>query len=162
MVVPAPVIVIPVFVLMHEFGLTGTLASIFLPYVALCIPLAFLIFFNFLRTIPFELTEAAQLDGCTYGQIFWRVEFPLLRPAIATVVILNGVFVWNDFLLPLVLGTSDSIHTLPVAIVSFFGVYSTSWGLVFASVIMASFPMILLYIVFNRQFIEGITTGAVK
>jgi raffinose/stachyose/melibiose transport system permease protein len=162
LVIPGPVIVIPIFLLMHEFGLTGNISSIAIPYMALCLPLSFLIFVNFLRTIPFELTEAGQLDGCGYGQIFWKIEFPILRPAIATVVILNAVFVWNDFLLPLVLGTTNSTHTLPVAIVSFFGVYSTSWGLVFAGVIMASIPVIVLYIFFNRHFVEGITTGAVK
>ena len=162
LVIPGPVIVIPIFLLMHEFRLIGNISSIAVPYMALCIPLAFLIFVNFLRTVPFELTEAGQLDGCSFGQIFWLIEFPVLRPAIATVVILNAVFVWNDFLLPLVIGTTNSTHTLPVAIVSFFGVYSTSWGLVFAAVIMASIPVIVLYIFFNRHFVEGITTGAIK
>jgi raffinose/stachyose/melibiose transport system permease protein len=87
---------------------------------------------------------------------------PLVRPAIATVAILNGVFVWNDFLLPLVIETKSSLYTLPVAIVSFFGTYSTSYGLVFASVILASAPMILVYVLLNRLFVEGITAGAIK
>jgi raffinose/stachyose/melibiose transport system permease protein len=94
--------------------------------------------------------------------VFWSIELPLVLPAIATVAILNGVFVWNDFLLPLVLETKSSLYTLPVAIISFFGTYSTAYGLVFASVILASAPVILLYIVLNRLFVEGINTGAIK
>lgn len=162
LVVPGVVIVVPIFILMHELGLVGSIGSLILPYCALCLPLSFLIFVNFFRTVPGEVAEAAGLDGCSPFQTFWRIELPLVRPAIATVIILNGIFVWNDFLLPLVLETKSSLYTLPVAIVGFFGTYSTSYGLVFASVILASLPVILLYIVLNRLFVEGITAGAIK
>jgi raffinose/stachyose/melibiose transport system permease protein len=90
------------------------------------------------------------------------IELPLLKPAIAAVAIINGVFVWNDFLLPLIIETSSSTYTVPVAISSFFGSYSTSYGLVFASVILASLPVVVLYIVLSRLFVEGITAGAIK
>jgi raffinose/stachyose/melibiose transport system permease protein len=162
LVVPGVVILIPVFVLMHELRLVGTIGSIILPYCAFTIPLAFLIFVNFFRTVPYEIAEAAYLDGCSHFRTFWNIELPLVLPAIATVTILNGVFVWNDFLLPLVLETKSSLYTLPVAIISFFGTYSTAYGLVFAGVILASAPIILLYIVLNRLFVEGITAGAIK
>jgi raffinose/stachyose/melibiose transport system permease protein len=85
-----------------------------------------------------------------------------VRPAIATVAILNSMFVWNDFLLPLVLETKSSLYTLPVAIESFFGTYSTAYGLVFASVVLASLPMVILYVLLNRMFVSGITAGAIK
>jgi raffinose/stachyose/melibiose transport system permease protein len=162
LVIPGVVIIIPIFILMHELGLVGTIGSIILPYCALTLPLSFLIFVNFFRTVPAQVAEAAYLDGCSPFQTFWRIELPLVRPAIATVTILNGVFVWNDFLLPLVLETKGSLYTLPVAIVSFFGTYSTSYGLVFAAVILASLPIIVLYVVLNRLFVEGITAGAIK
>ena len=161
-VVPGVVILIPLFVLVHELRLVGTIGSIILPYCALTVPLSFLIFVDFFRTVPVEITEAAYLDGCSHFRTFWSIDLPLVRPAIATVAILNGVFVWNDFLLPLVLETKSDLYTLPVAIESFFGTYSTSYGLVFAAVILASAPMILLYIGLNRLFVEGITAGAVK
>ncbi len=161
-VVPGVVILIPLFVLMHDLRLVGTIGSIILPYCALTIPLSFLIFVNFFRTVPFSIAEAAYLDGCSHFRTFWSIELPLVRPAIATVAILNGVFVWNDFLLPLVLETKSDLYTLPVAIESFFGTYSTSYGLVFAAVILASAPMILLYVALNRLFVEGITAGAIK
>ncbi len=162
LVVPGVVILIPMFILMHQLRLVGTIGSIILPYCALTLPLSFLIFVNFFRTVPFEIAEAAYLDGCSHFRTFWSIELPLVLPAIATVAILNGVFVWNDFLLPLVLETKSSLYTLPVAIISFFGTYSTAYGLVFASVILASAPIILLYIVLNRLFVEGITAGAIK
>lgn len=161
-VVPGVVVLIPLFVLVHDLRLVGTIGSIILPYCALTIPLSFLVFVNFFRTVPFEISEAAQLDGCSHFRTFWSIELPLVRPAIATVTILNGVFVWNDFLLPLVLETKSDLYTLPVAIESFFGTYSTSYGLVFAAVILASAPMILLYVALNRLFVEGITAGAIK
>ena len=162
LVIPGVILIIPMFILMDKLGLVGSLGSIILPYCALTLPLSFLIFVNFFRTVPAEVAEAAYLDGCSPFQTFWRIELPLVRPAIATVVILNGIFVWNDFLLPLVLETKSSLYTLPVAIVSFFGTYSTSYGLVFASVILASLPIILLYVLLNRLFVEGITAGAIK
>lgn len=162
LVIPGVIIIIPMFILMDKMGLVGSLGSIILPYCALSLPLSFLIFVNFFRTVPGEIAEAAYLDGCSPFQTFWRIELPLVRPAIATVMILNGIFVWNDFLLPLVLETKSSLYTLPVAIVSFFGTYSTSYGLVFASVILASLPIILLYVLLNRLFVEGITAGAIK
>ena len=162
MVVPGPVLIVPMFVLMHELRLVGTIGSIIFPYVAICIPLGFLIVVNFLRTVPQELAEAARIDGCSHAQAFWLVEFPLLRPAIATVAILNGVFVWNDFLIPLVFGIKSSLYTLQVSIVSFFGTYSTAWGLVFAAVVIAAVPLVVLYVLCNRQFIEGIVAGALK
>jgi raffinose/stachyose/melibiose transport system permease protein len=161
-IVPGVVILIPVFVLVHELGLVGTIGSVILPYCAFTVPLSFLIFVNFFRTVPAEVAEAAYLDGCSHFRTFWNIEMPLVRPAIATVAILNGVFVWNDFLLPLVIETKSSLYTLPVAIISFFGTYSTSYGLVFASVVLASAPMVVLYVVLNRLFVEGITTGAIK
>ncbi len=162
LVVPGVVILIPVFVLLHEIGLVGTIGSVILPYCAFTMPLSFLIFLNFFRTVPAEVSEAAYIDGCSHFRTFWSIEMPLVRPAIATVAILNGVFVWNDFLLPLVIETKSSLYTLPVAIVSFFGTYSTAYGLVFASVILASAPMVIFYVLLNRLFVEGITAGAIK
>jgi raffinose/stachyose/melibiose transport system permease protein len=162
LVVPGVVILIPVFVLLHEMRLVGTIGSVILPYCGFTIPLSFLIFVNFFRTVPAEVAEAAYVDGCSHFRTFWSIEMPLVRPAIATVAILNGVFVWNDFLLPLVIETKSSLYTLPVSIVSFFGTYSTAYGLVFASVILASAPMVLVYILLNRLFVEGITAGAIK
>jgi raffinose/stachyose/melibiose transport system permease protein len=162
LLVPAPVLVIPMFILMKWLHLIGSIAALVVPYVGLLIPLAFLIYVHFIKTIPESLGEAARIDGASQWQVFWRIEFPLLRPATMTVIILNTIFVWNDFLLPLVLGTQNSLHTLPVAVVGFFGVYSTAWGLVFASVVMSALPVVVLYVLFNRRFVDGVTAGAIR
>ncbi len=162
LLIPAPVLIIPMYLLMKWLHLTNTLGSIIVPYVGILIPFAFLVYVNFMRTIPASIGEAAQVDGASTWQRLWKIEFPLLKPATSAVVILNTVFVWNDFLLPLVLGTRDSLHTLPVAIVSFFGVYQTSWGLVFASVVLSALPVIVLYVAYNRRFIDGIVAGSIR
>jgi raffinose/stachyose/melibiose transport system permease protein len=161
-VIPGVALIVPMFILLHELHLVGTIGSLILPYCAFTLPLAFLVFVNFFRTVPHEVAEAAYIDGCSPFQTFWRIELPLVRPAIATVAILNSMFVWNDFLLPLVLETKSSLYTLPVAIESFFGTYSTDYGLVFASVVLASLPMVILYVLLNRMFVAGITAGAIK
>jgi raffinose/stachyose/melibiose transport system permease protein len=160
--VPEVVILVPLFIFVDKLGLSGTIGSIILPYCAMLIPLAFLVFVSFFRTVPVEIAEASYIDGCSRLRSFLLIELPLLKPAIATVAILNGVFVWNDLLLPLALGTNSSITLLPVAIINFFGVYATSYGLIFAAVVLASAPVILLYVALNRLFVEGITLGAFR
>lgn len=162
LLVPAPVLIIPLFILMRWMHVVGSIGALIIPYVGLLIPLAFLIYVNFLRQVPRALGEAAQIDGCGHWQTFWRIEFPLLRPATQAVIMLNAVFVWNDFLIPLVFGVKQSLYTLPVAVVNFYGEYQTQYGLVFASVVMSALPIVVLYIVFNRRFIEGLTAGALR
>ena len=87
---------------------------------------------------------------------------PLAQPAIFTVMILNGVWMWNDFFIALVLATNEKVATLPLGILNFFGVYSTDWGLIFASVVIAALPVVLLYLMMTRRFIAGMTAGSVK
>ena len=95
-------------------------------------------------------------------QVFWLILLPLVRPALTSVVILNGVWMWNDFFIPLVIAIKPAIQTLPVGIMSFVGVYSTEWGLVFASVVVSALPVITAYVLLTRQFVAGIRAGAVK
>jgi raffinose/stachyose/melibiose transport system permease protein len=106
--------------------------------------------------------EAARVDGAGTLGVLAFVVLPLARPGIAAVAILTGVWVWNDFLVALILATRPSIQTLPVGIMSFFGVYSTEWTLAFASVCIAAAPLLLAYLALTRQFIAGLTAGAVK
>jgi raffinose/stachyose/melibiose transport system permease protein len=162
LLVPAPVLIIPLFILMRWMHVVGTIGALIIPYVGLLIPLAFLIYVNFMRQVPQTLGEAAWVDGCGHWRTFWKIEFPLLRPATQTVIMLNAVFVWNDFLIPLVFGVKQSLYTLPVAVVNFYGEYQAQYGLVFASVVMSALPIVLLYILFSRRFIEGLTAGALK
>jgi raffinose/stachyose/melibiose transport system permease protein len=162
LLVPAPVLIIPMFLLLKLMHLIGSISALVVPYCGLLIPLAFLVYVHFIRTTPASIGEAAQVDGANAWQVFWKIEFPLLWPATMTVMILNAIFVWNDFLLPLVLGVQENLHTLPVAVVSFFGLYSVAWGLVFASVVISAIPIIVLYALFSRRFFDGVTAGALR
>jgi raffinose/stachyose/melibiose transport system permease protein len=124
--------------------------------------LAILTLVRFFGTVPGELSDAARIDGANEWQVFWDIMVPLMRPALAAVIILNGVWMWNDFFIPLVIATKPETRTLSVGIVSFFGVYSTEWGLVFASVTIAALPLIVAYILLTRQFVAGLSAGAIK
>lgn len=162
MLVPVQLIVLPLFVLLRELNLLGTILAIILPYTAMGLPLGVLILTPLIATLPRDLGDAARIDGANEWQIFTKVILPMLRPGLASVVILNGVWMWNEFFIPLVLALKPSTQTLPVGIISFVGTYSTEWGLIFASVVIAMAPVVIAYVMMSRQFISGLTAGATK
>ena len=102
------------------------------------------------------------MDGATEWQIYRRIVLPLLKPGLISVAILNGVWMWNEFFIPLIVALKPSVQTMPVGIVSFIGVYSTEWGLVFASVVISTIPIVVAYLLMTRQFQSGLTAGALK
>ncbi len=162
MLVPVQMIVLPLFVVLRELGVLGTHLALILPYTALGLPMGVLILTPLIATLPRDLADAARIDGAGEWQIFRRVVLPMLRPGLASVMILNGVWMWNEFFIPLVLAFRPSTQTLPVGIMSFVGTYSTEWGLIFASVVMATAPAVIAYVAMSRQFVAGLTAGAVK
>lgn len=162
LVVPVQLIIIPIFVIMRQTDLLGSIWSLVLVYSVLGIPLGVLVMVGFFRALPRDLEEAARIDGASHFQIFSRIMLPLTRPALAAVIILNGVWMWNDFFLGLILLTKEDAYTLPVAIMAFRGSYSTEWGLIFASVIISVTPVLIAYVLLSRQFIAGLTAGSVK
>jgi len=139
-----------------------TYFSLILPYAAFGVPLSILVLTGFFGQVPRELDDAGRIDGANEFQVFWMIVLPLIRPALATVVIFNGIGIWNDLFLPLVLAYTANIQTLPLGIILLFGAYSTEWGVVFAAVIIASLPVIVAYFFLTRQFISGLSAGAVK
>lgn len=139
-----------------------TYLSLILPYAAFGMPLAVLVLTGFFRQLPRDLEDAALIDGAGEIAAFLLIMVPLVRPAIATVVIFNGIGIWNDFFLPLVLAYSPGIQTLPLGIINLFGAYSSQWGTIFAAVTIASGPAILAYFFLTKQFISGLSAGAVK
>jgi raffinose/stachyose/melibiose transport system permease protein len=162
MLVPAQMIVIPLFILLRAVGLFGTLFALIFPYIALGLPLGVLVLTPIVATLPRELSDAARVDGANEWQIFSRIILPLLRPGLASVSILNGVWMWNEFFIPLVVAFKPQCQTMPVGIVSFIGTYSTEWGLVFASVVVSTAPAIVAYLLMTQQFVAGLTAGALK
>jgi raffinose/stachyose/melibiose transport system permease protein len=162
LLVPGQMVILPLFILLRRIGLFGTLLALILPYTALGLPLGVLILTPLIATMPRELVDAGRVDGAGEWRIFARIVLPLLRPGLASVCILNGVWMWNEFFIPLVLSLNVDTQTMPVGIVSFIGTYSTEWGLVFASVVMATAPVVVAYLALSRQFISGLTAGALK
>jgi raffinose/stachyose/melibiose transport system permease protein len=162
LIVPVQLIMIAIFIIMRWLGILDTLTSLIIVYTTFGIPLGVLVLVGFFAALPKELSEAAVIDGASQFQTFLRVILPLARAAIFTVIILNGVWMWNDFFVALVLTTRPKVATLPLGILNFFGVYSTEWGLIFASVVIAALPVVVLYLLMTKRFIAGLTAGSVK
>lgn len=118
---------------------------------------------GFIKGIPYDLEEAASVDGCSPEGTFFRIIFPLLRPVIMTVTILNGMWIWNDYLLPsLMLGQSGKVKTLPVAVQSFVGSYVKQWDLILTAALLAMIPMVIIFLIGQKQIMNGMVEGAVK
>ena len=118
---------------------------------------------GFIKGIPYELEEAASIDGCRPEQTFFRVIFPLLTPVITTVTILNGMWIWNDYLLPsMMLGQNGVVKTLPVAVQAFVGSYVKQWNLILAAALLAIIPIVILFLIAQKQIMNGMIEGAVK
>lgn len=162
MTVPLKLAIIPLFIQLDSLGLVDSYAGLVLVYVAMGIPSAVFIMTGFLRTLPRELEESARMDGASEFRIMRSIMLPLARPALVIVAIQNAVPIWNDFFFPLVLITSDNLKTLPQGLTVFVGEFTTDWGVLFTGLTLAALPITLLYIVLSKQFISGITQGAVK
>ena len=159
----APAPVIPLYVMLVKLGLTDSRLGLILPMAAGGIPLSIFIFRAYFQSMPRELLDAAKVDGCTELAAFLRVVLPISGPALATVAILQFVGAWNEYFLALILVRSAEMRTIPLAIQVFFYAWGrTEWEQVFAALSIGSLPMILLYIIMQRQFIQGLTAGSLK
>lgn len=143
-------------------GLVNTLTALILVYTAQGLPLAVMILSEFIRQVPGELKDAARCDGVGEFKIFFQVILPLIRPAIATVAVFTMIPAWNDLWFPLILAPSDETKTVTLGVQQFIGQYVTDWNSVLAALSLAVLPMLLLYALFSRQLIRGLTSGAVK
>jgi len=159
---PQRLAIVPLFVLMRDLHLLDSLVGLVLIYTAGGLPFAIFLMTSFFRTIPDEIEDAARIDGCTPFQAYWRVMVPLIRPALATVGIFNFVSVWNDFFFPLIFIRSAAFRTIPLGLSLFFGEYSIQWHLLFAALMIAMVPTIVVFLLFSRQFIQGVMAGAFR
>jgi raffinose/stachyose/melibiose transport system permease protein len=162
LIIPLRLVFIPLFILMRQLKLVNTLTGLVLIYPAAHMAFAILLLTNFMKTVPREMEEAATLDGASDFGIYFRIVLPVTRPGLATVTIFSGVAIWNDFFLPLILITNDRFRTLPLGLSDFVGEYFTRWDLLFTGIIIAILPAVILYLVMSRQFISGLTAGALK
>jgi len=147
---------------MVALGLVNTLAALVLVYIAQGLPLAVMILSEFVSQVPQELKDAARCDGVGEYRIFFQVVLPLIRPAVATVAVFTMVPIWNDLWFPLILAPSEQTQTITLGVQQFVGQFATDWNAVLAALSLAVLPILVLYAVFSRQLIRGITAGAVK
>lgn len=162
LMLPVNLAILPLFYLLNDLQLTSNIGSLILVYGAGGIPFTTFVLALFFRQMPKEVEEAALLDGASPVQTFVRVLLPLVRPAIATVVVFRFVPIWNDFFYPLILIRNSDAYTLPVGLTRFFGQYSTDWAQLFAGLSIATVPLIVLFLLATKQIISGLTSGMTK
>lgn len=161
MIVPFQALMIPFMSIFGPFvSLNNQVALIFF-YMGFGVALSTFLYHGFISNIPTELDEAAALDGASDFTIFWKIIFPMLRPVTATVAIINALWIWNDFLLPRLVLTPET-QTLPLSTYLFYGQYATEYGQAMAGLLLAVIPIIGFYLFLQKQFISGISAGAVK
>ena len=169
MVIPFQVLMYPLVRWMRLSGdflhirLLGTIPGIVFAYLGFGSPLSIFVFHGFIKNIPYELEESATIDGCSKAKTFFLIVFPLLQPIIVTVLILNGIWIWNDYLLPLLmLGSNGIVQTIPIAVTAFAGAYLKQWDLILTSTLIAMLPVIVLYLFAQRYIIKGMVEGSIK
>ena len=160
--IPIRLGILPLYLLIRDLGLIDTPFALIFVYTASGMPMSVFLLSVFFRNLPRELEDAARIDGCTEGQIFRRIMLPLVRPGLATVVIVNVVPWWNDFFFPLLFLQTDTWKTIPLGMQIFFGQHLINWSLVFSGMVLASLPLLIIYLLMSRHFIAGLTAGAVK
>lgn len=160
--IPIRIGTVAILELMVSTGLVNTLTALILVYVAQGLPLAVFILSEFMNQVSDDLKNAARVDGLSEYRIFFRIVLPLVRPAMATVAVFNMIPIWNDLWFPLILAPAEETKTLTLGSQVFIGQYVTNWNAVLAALSMAILPVLILYIIFSRQLIRGITSGAVK
>lgn len=162
MVVPPVVMLMPLFILFTNLQLVSTYQGVILIYAGLTLPFSIYMLTNFFRSIPHELLESAITDGARNFAVLWRIVLPLSAPALVTLVVVNGLWVWNELLIALVFLPSDNLKTLMVGVTVFQNKYNLNVPVTMAGMLLASVPMLLVYLFGQRFFIRGLTAGAVK
>lgn len=169
MVIPFQVVMFPLVSWFRTIGeathipLLRTYGGIVFAYLGFGESMSVFIFHGFIKNIPLELEEAAEIDGCSRAEIFFRIVFPLLQPVVVTVLVLNGLWIWNDYLLPLlILGANGNVRTIPLAVQGFIGSYVKQWHLIMVSTLLAMLPIIILYIFAQKYIVKGMVDGAGK
>ena len=157
--VPYVIVYLPLCILLRNMGIPFGVPILILVFVSGNISFASFMYTNYVHSLPIELEEAASIDGATRFRIFWSILFPLLRPCTATIAIFVGLGIWTDFQTPLLLG---QVRTITVGIYTAIGPHSANWGIVFAYVFFAAMPVIIAYLCAQKNFVSGLTMGALK
>lgn len=162
MLVPIHATLIPIFLIMQKLHFLDTHLSLILPYTAFHLSLTIIILEGFMRGFPKDLEESGVMDGAGVFRIFWSIILPITRPAMATVIILNFIYNWNEYLFALVLISSSELKTLPLGLANFVGIETASMTLQMSALTMALIPIVIFYLLLQKQLVAGMTAGAVK
>jgi raffinose/stachyose/melibiose transport system permease protein len=162
MMIPFQVYMIPLIKELNMFGLYGTLIGPIFIYISGSVGFGVLLFTSFLKGIPREIEEAAEIDGCSKTGIFWRIVFPLLGPVTATMVVLQGLGIWNDFLMPMLVLPSGEPKTMIVEIFYYVGEFTSRWDMIFAGTTMSLVPVLIAFLALQKYFVKGVASGSVK
>ena len=169
MVIPFQVVMFPLLTWFKQVGdflhipMLRSYQGIIFAYLGFGEAMSIFIFHGFIKSVPLELEEAADIDGCSRAGTFFRIVLPLLQPVFVTVLVLNGLWIWNDYLLPLLLlGSNGEVRTIPLAVQGFIGSFVKQWNLIMVSTLLAMLPIIILYIFAQKYIVQGMVEGAVK
>lgn len=162
MMVPIHAALLPLFIILSKAHLLNSYWSLIIPYIAFGLPMAVFLFTSFMESLPRELEEAAAIDGCGIYQMFWRIIFPLIRPAIATVSIFTFISSWNELMFAVTFINKTEYKTLTVGIMSMVGSYTTKWGEIGAGLMIATIPTVIMYLLLSEQVQKSLVAGAVK
>lgn len=162
MLVPIHATLIPIFLIMQKLHFIDTYLSLILPYTAFHLSLTVFILEGFMKGFPKDLEESGVMDGAGIFRIFWSIILPITRPALATVIILNFIYDWNEYLFALVLISSSALKTLPLGLANFVGIETASLTLQMAALTIAFIPILIFYLLLQKQLVNGMTAGAVK
>lgn len=162
MVIPFQSIMIPLLKVVSWLGVNNNMVGLILSYMGLGIPLSIFLFHGFVKSIPVEIEEAATVDGANSYGVFTRIVLPMLKPMMVTVIILNCLWIWNDYLLPSLILQSPHLRTIPLATFAFFGQYSKQWDLALPALVLGILPIIVFFLSLQRYIVEGVAAGSVK
>ncbi|MBB6284059.1 carbohydrate ABC transporter permease [Geobacillus subterraneus] len=162
MIIPFQSIMIPLIKTAKDFGLLNSIWGLVFMYLGFGSGMTIFLYHGFIKGIPLELEEAAIIDGCSRLGVFWRIVFPLLKPITVTVIILNSLWIWNDFLLPSLVLQDPELRTIPLATFFFFGQYTKQWDLALAALVMGIVPLLIFFFAMQKHIIKGITSGSIK
>jgi len=169
MVIPFQIVMFPLLSWFRTItAITGikllrTYPGMILSYIGFGVSLSIFMYHGFIKSVPVELEEAATIDGCNRAEIFYKIIFPILTPIHATVLVLNGIWIWNDFLLPLlVLGKGNAIQTIPLAVSNFAGAFVKQWDLILTAILLAMIPVIICFLLAQKYIVKGMVAGSIK
>ncbi|MCE4049985.1 MULTISPECIES: carbohydrate ABC transporter permease [Bacillaceae] len=162
MIIPFQSIMIPLIKTAGNLNLLNSIWGLVIMYLGFGSGMTIFLYHGFIKGIPVELEEAAIIDGCSRFGLFWRIVFPLLKPITVTIVILNSLWIWNDYLLPSLVLQNPELRTIPLATFFFFGQYTKQWDLALAALMLGIIPLLIFFFAMQKHIIKGITSGSIK